>query len=284
MSGFVVGLLLGCKPQKELSVPTNTSRVGKPDPVRTQLSGQVFIVLENRETLKLSLVDIRLVDGKLAAGILDGRPSWPTADETSLRSEIVRVLPKLLPDSLTNNQNLIPFSLPSGAGWDKHLSALVKSSRVIQPLIQSTDSSLSEARELTTTAQAATQDDYIRAVAGHMSPDDRVAFIENNMKVYREISAKEGALEMLSYKLQHYSSVVDEAKSDFLKGLETATIRTVTTDVDGKFTIAIPSGEDRFIFAYVKRNTGNLQEEYMWLIPIEGGTEQTLVLANNNLL
>jgi hypothetical protein len=243
-----------------------------------EVSGEVFIVLQSRETIKMSLVDLYFVDDQHGAAVLHAPLTWTTNEMT---------LAKAMSDYLeedgwsTNN-----------TPWDKSLAVVTRSlekARAHQGKIESTrkDAKQQEREHKANVEIAISKRDLIRLLPSYKRNkewDANEEFRRKELVAALEAGYKDGRLELDNIRASIRVAVLDKIQSEFVNQLCKAASRSVTTDADGKFKAVIPGSSKFYILARSSRITPSGSENYLWLVPVSDEKAQRIVLSNNNQL
>ena len=254
-------------------------KVEKPQGVKTrEVSGEVFITLKSRETLKLSMVDIHVVDDTMAARILQTCPRWSTNELT-----LASILDGLLKDE--------PIWTTNNATWDKYFSAVCVALHRARSRLHDLESAKAEAKaeeatHKTNVALAESNRDLLRllpessrrkkwAANEQYRQTELMASIDSRVKASR-----------LSDDVWRARDRVEECarmQTQFLSELQIALAKTVTTDADGRFQTRTVGAGKLWLVALASRETANGSEEFVWVVPL-ADEQEPVSLCNNNLI
>jgi hypothetical protein len=241
---LVVVVFLGCKPA----------------PKTVTVSGQVFITLKNRETIKLSLVPVLLVESNSALDILHSVSS----------------------DFSNNIEGLVKQHDAVGALAESLRPRIAElSSQVVRFQRDAKDI---EDRQLDIRING-------RKFKGQQIESARAEFarLENESKTNRfNIDAANSELSKLRSELKRHEFSADELHRqiltprifDSVMDIDWPSVSKTTTDADGFFTISARSSKNLVLIAYAKRSLPNDTEDLFWLQPSKSGK---CLLHNGNL-
>ena len=256
---------------------TGCGKNSEPPPTNRQLNGEVFVVLESRETLKLSLVEVMLVNGTKANQMFE---SYGFTTNSALIA-------------LTTNEHLLGLS-PKRPTWTTIVPLLTKArSEAVDSHSEANreyEASLAKSQRHHEKAdQIAMQ---IRRQQTYKGKDEtRISYeIERNPEYKYEIGLANEAWKrrrVIEKSLDEYrntESFLDKLESQDWNYIKQVCIESrVKTDSDGRFSVDVPAKGDYFLWADVVRTIGGKMERLTWFIPITDEKVQKVILANDNL-
>lgn len=263
VAAYLCGALGGCDRTPSSSAPptANSTVNGGVFTKNVTISGQVFIVTQGGENVKLGLVRVAIADSKTVEDYRKTISDGINSTLSTAKTGITQAMPdyqaakdkydKLLPD-YTNAQNALQSAL--SANSVQYLDTLGEVLNV-------------------TSAQAANivkLDKQRAGIGAKLAPlhDDLVSKerIVNDL-----ISQQQG--EVGSSATSFIDSFPEEASTK--------------TDADGKFSLSVPAGSTYVIVAKASRSVGDDTEYYSWIVDVDLTTANdglTEMLSNDNLV
>jgi hypothetical protein len=237
---FLVTLLCCCFGCKKSPPPA--------DPTQT-INGQAFIVRADRETVKLSLLDIAVVE-----------ESETIARLNSIRDELDKAGPAL------REYYKARQSLPALVHFIEFQGNLLK---VKKDRLANTAKLANQGNANNYASDLAALRRDIKELEDKISA--RVSDHSNAMFTIEQLRPKSGILEHL-----------DDPNFIFKEPWKRVLGRT-TTDADGNFTITVKSTNRLCLVAATSRTILDNTEHYGWIVPAPASTNR-MFLSNNNLL
>ncbi|MBN2508113.1 MAG: hypothetical protein JXQ71_15610 [Verrucomicrobia bacterium] len=244
--------------------PENAERAEKPK----QIKGQVFIVQNNAQTVKLGAVQVRVLK---SSPELEQRIA-ARHDEAATNLLALRRTKEQLASQLRALKQTT----------EKHRSSTAEALRAIQLC----DENLYYAKE------------YIGAktnlVEGKLEARKYIleypALKKEKEALHESLAAKLGTLESDLAKLNQTLDSIDTAINrwqdlqTYFGQLPSGEVASTVTDSEGRFAVELPSN-GRFLFcAQSSRLVVTETEKYGWIVPLETTNESELILSNHNLL
>jgi len=232
---------------------------GKPD----RISGQVFIVKGEGETIKLGLVDISLIDEKQIVEWLAKKNAAFTNEVAARRATRLKAYHDL-------------------ASIDEERSHFRKTNREPCEIRLEKSGTLTKKITELLTGPARSAETVLADLARNRG---ELRVIEREMKEIESKGAQlDEAVEKAKAEFETAAARVEEFPSlrFYFGDFPTATVAETTTDADGKFTLSI-SKRGRFgILANAPRLFG---EHYCWFFWLpKNGSEKPVLLNNKNLI
>jgi hypothetical protein len=232
----------------------------KPD--QQKIEGQVFILLRGGETLKLSLVPIRLVDKQRYVARLNEH----TAIIDAKLSEIRKQVDAAEKDFQSVKSEMETLAVQLGTTRADFQNANSKATEVTKNLKASWSKFSPQQRE----------------VASQTAKDLNAKADE----FQRTLALQNFEYEKLKYKMEQMAG----DRSELGKKLERVKttpplfddlpiVKSVISDADGKFHLDVPPGQ-YVIFAESGREVGDKREKYEWVVPVK---ENPVLLNNANI-
>src|SRR5437867_2045050 len=75
-------------------------------------------------------------------------------------------------------------------------------------------------------------------------------------------------MQQIMAQAQNIAKYSKNIHSELLRQLESAMMKTVTTDSDGKFAVSVPGVGKFFLYSVVSRESASGTENYVWLVPL----------------
>jgi hypothetical protein len=241
-------------------------------PKQTTLSGQMFIVTQGAENVKLGDVEILLIEKSQAADFLQKKQPMIESEKTSRQKEAAIAAEdelKAIADNdsfLANNK----FS-PENGDYEPFLSNNYFKTNVECANIKSKAESL-----LKNYQNDSFQADEFQSLI--LKLEDAVILAG---------AEKKNALEDMESRVATAKARSEDfpVAEDFLKNFSPVVIQKTISDADGRFSFIYSRDSVLAIFAAARRMVLNKTEKYYWLInaPTNGESVQ-IFLSNNNLV
>jgi hypothetical protein len=284
------------------------------DQTRT-IDGQIFIRTEGGENIKLSLVNVGLFDQKAILQHLDDKskgaapvvayfePLLKEAEEAKRLADAADDLAgkadtavELASINKTDASAEVQAAIDAVGTEDKTDSPLAKVAR--EAGIPIDDDLAPISKHLKETEDAAS-DAIKRAkdrTGGNSTDSDQDPVTAANSAVDTAVKEIKDAAEKLSEKASAISAEVSNRATYPLSAIYYCSDlpepqQTTKTDADGKFTFKVPSGA-YVLVATSSRNAGvdvigdesfPRKEFYYWMVKVDASSDQTIMLANDNL-
>jgi peptidoglycan hydrolase CwlO-like protein len=266
VSFFIVNLLIIAACRR--STPTDIrSSKAQPNAQELSLTGQVFVTLKDRETVKLSLTNIYLLDLDQARSLginiqatRRKRIDEITGKKTSFQDQVASLQAQLAPLKERYNdadKQLLPL-----------YTAIVKWSADTYKAKQQTDFDANAYDEKRAKLQQAI--DQLHAITWKTQSECD--------KLNQKISELESSIEEIDKELP---SAADTTNYLDIKQLKP--ILKTTTDADGRYVIHLPGESAYAVAAYTERESAGVVEKYAWLLEIDPH-QSDLPLNNNNMV
>ena len=213
-------------------------------PAFTNINGQIFVALQNRETIKLSVIPVLLVESNTAATRLK-QISWLSfSNEVALELKYVRMTRRM--GSAGRQGVAVVRSMVEKRGNDIVMEDLMRQRK--------------------------------EALEGGGAPEmrfrnfgiseDELRRLDNGPALFERIGLDPRGASQTAF----YHQAFSEPWSGVLA--------TVITDADGKFSFRAPIDKNLVLIAYAMRKIGTKDEHYCWFVPVDS---QKLDLQLNNL-
>jgi len=231
-------------------------------PKQSSLVGQVFITLENRDTIRLSLTEVQFVEPEHAARFAE---QLRTRQDTKLASlEIHRqdITGRLAEIETT----LKPVLAEADAAADRLHEAIATLGRMQRDYERAPGNlnDLQKQSELLTKVQGLASD-----ARPLMSKVDRLS--EKRDELRKDL------------KLVEQSIIENSNPALFFESAALESVAKVTTDADGRFTVGFDVGKRLAVTAYADRTANGKTERYAWLVLPER-LDDAVMLNNRNML
>ncbi|MGD0815964.1 MAG: hypothetical protein ABSA83_20415 [Verrucomicrobiota bacterium] len=254
--------LIGCKPSE------------------TKITGQVFIVTQGAENVKLGAVEIVLIEKKQVVDYLRERKIDIDADIKNHKQELADALKSIETANVneaevSNQVERLVRAHPFGSSGLEVESGLVRAEashywvglEMAFGLVQASPQPQFEGGTIT-------EDAY--TVANNFAD-------QQNKKLkdaHEAVTSAELKADNLKEWLKHFPTT-----EDYLSGFQPVAIKKTLTDADGKFYITCPCDTGITLYAKAQRQVGYRAEHYYWLIGAPTHSESgPFILSNNNLI
>jgi hypothetical protein len=224
-------------------------------PKETALSGQVFIVAQGAENVKLGDVEILLIEKTQVINYLQTKQPVIESEMASKREELKQIQQGHVPDVLRTN-----------AAYAKALSESDKLQKQFDVQL---------ARMSQSTKDYSNNPERSDAVFSDAKAESKVIQI----KMQAALDQMNAAQSAVAASLQNYP-----APAHYFEGFSPVVAQKNLSDADGKFSFSYTQNKPLAIFASAQRMVLNKTEKYYWLIdaPIKSEKVQ-IFLSNNNL-
>ncbi len=230
-----------------------------------RVSGQVFIVQQNRETVKMSMVAVQVVNTRTANARLAERRIQARDNLTKLEAQQAKINLKL-----PYLQKLQPLLRTSASQKERLAQQAIELIRIYQNGATSTEIPEFYRKDYRTKLTGA-QASYSRAKSEYQ------AAVAQSDKTDSELERLESELKDVEARISYWSS-----PAIYFDTAWPNVIAETTTDADGKFMLELPSEGEFTITAHTSRLTTDGKESFGWLVPVRAGSGDIL-LNNNNL-
>lgn len=265
-------LLVGCKKQE----------AKKPEPEMVKLSGQVFIVLNNRETIKLSLVPIGIVPEQASRDIV---ATHKDREQKYSKAKADYEAAKLDRERAEGEAGKVGKRKSDAEDILKEkTSGLIRGQTMLQEAVEE----FKKGNPLRTAADVTEwQRDYHNAA--NRLVEWRKEIADTKLKITELTSDYGVAITNLSRAMDLELRAKDAlepfstGKKALWERLALKQILSVPTDADGKFSIQFPK-TNFCVVAYATRKTPGSKEdeEYFWFLPVTNAADPVM-LNNANL-
>ncbi len=245
----VIGLclvLIACEQKRERL--SESKELQQQQPVT--VSGQVFIVTDGRENIKLALVPVRVYDKDVYENLALANARYE-ADVLKWQAEAAAAEPeyKRLKETLKEKES--------------DVETLDKEIAKDEPLLARLETGTLEYNFVMKRLNITKQEKYRASLAVQETIDK---------------------LEPKAIQLAAIARALQKTRSEFIvKELDATPIAEPKSDVDGKFQLKLKPGSYYFV-AKASRRIAAKEETYNWVVPQTVGTEDTLVLLSNDNL
>ena len=287
----------------------------------TSIAGQVFIVTQSAENVKLGLISVLLIEERQITSHLAQRQIVLTHQILVLQqnlSEAEAHLAAARNDYGRFQSNRMSAFLAEKVERDRLSSELTEYSRTVMQYYDAS-SALSQkviagmdrisnaggpsevevlGRQLRETAarSEAAQARFDEAVADGKKKeiaakkqrrdelDAKLAILEQSLEA--ENSTLSAKLDIASQRFAEARDALAEFQSAafYLSGFDPAPAASAVTDADGKFTLSVPNKGRFAVFAKAQRQVGQKMENYVWLFWLPASLKTPLFLSNRNLV
>lgn len=231
-----------------------------------EVRGQMFLVLKDRQTVKLSLVEVRLLKDDSIRETFDRHRSEAVSRLLLLRSNMTRV---------SSSVAKLQYAANKKAEGDALQLELVNT--------------LNERIRLhTDTLRDPRLPDWFKKEAQESLASIRAEIANNAASERSRLSLYAKTVKDLQQNQIDLKAIVDEidylqAPETYLSTFSNNIVSRTTTDADGRFRVLFPEGGRFLLAASVKRFTGVTEEKFGWLVPVSAQDAGEVVLSNNNL-
>jgi len=236
----VVGMvgLVGCKPKE------------------TTLSGQVFIVTQGAENVKLGDVEILLIEKAQVVNFLQTKQPTIESEMASKQEDLKKI-----------QQGHVPGILLTNTAYAKALSDSDELQKKFDAQI---------ARMSQSTKDYGNNPD--RSDAVFSDAESQSGAIKTKMEA--ALDQMKAARSAVVASLENYP-----APANYFEGFSPVVIQRTLSDADGKFNFTYPQNKPLTIFASAQRMVLNKMEKYYWLIDAPANSDKVQIfLSNNNLV
>jgi hypothetical protein len=225
-------------------------------PKQTTLSGQVFIVTQGAENVKLGDVEILLIEKSQATDFLQKKQPDIDSEMASKQEDLKKI-----------EQGHVPSVLLTDSAYAKALSDF-------DELQKQSDVQL--ARMSQATKDYNNNPDHADAVSSEASAEaDSI-----QMKMQLVLDQMKAAQSAVIKNLENYP-----AAADYFEGFLPVVVQKTISDADGKFSFVYPRNKSLAVFASAQRMVLNKTEKYYWLVNAPTNAESVQIfLSNNNLV
>ena len=258
--------LIGCKPQE----------VKPPEKIQTTLSGQMFIVTQGAESIKLGDVEICLIEKSQVADFLRRKQAVIEAEITD-REIAVDAAEKKVALAQTNYESLFSANV-TNSDYLKMQDELEIISNEVVPL-EEKFRSLPEGSDEEKQALKEMSAKYSQKYELQQKMDvPRNALQTKIDELLHDEQTANSFLENAKTRLQNFPTSEDLA--DFLPVISQET----RTDADGKFSFVYDRNQALTVFATAQRKVLDKTEKYYWFVNAPTNAESVQIfLSNNNL-
>jgi len=222
-----------------------------PPPV--SVDGQAFIVTNGRDTIELSMMDIKLYPAEAVREFVEERQATIESTVLEMEEEFAQINSQV---GILGDQ-LVELKV------DQRERTLLR-----EELKEKTNSSLTPSAtkiELIEEQRKILQDERTA-----MAKIEEVTVQRNNL-MDQAVSLRD--------KIDKFKSAEAVFYGDF-----PAPVSTTTTNSEGKFSIQFEPGNDLILGAYAERKNGEITERYGWLIELGDTPPESLQLDNRSLI
>ncbi len=219
-------------------------------PKSVTLTGQVFIVTQGAENVKLGDVEILLIEKAQVTNFLQMKKLAIESEMASRQEELKKIEQGDVPDVLLTNAAYATASSECDEFQKKQEAQL----GILQQLIKNYN------------AQA--------------DSDASAAYDMFKSKAQSAMNQMRAAQSVVMSNLENYPT-----PADYFENFSPAVFQKTLTDADGKFSVTYPRDSALTIFAKAERVLGTKTEKYFWLVnaPTNSETAQ-IFLSNQNLI
>ncbi len=266
-------------------------------PKQTNLSGQVFIVTQGAENVKLGDVEILLIEKSQATDFLQKKQPTIETEMQSRQQELAVAKKDLEKAQADFNSFFANRPYEKTPDQIKVLSQLDANEKEIAALEQRADAISDQSSKIANNKTTYDNDANSDAASATITANgEKIDVLTEAMQPL--IDEDKALLEQLNEeetnKLKVAESVVSTAESrsnnsptaeDYFKDFSPIIIQKTLTDADGKFYISYPRNKVFSIFASAQRMVLNKTEKYYWLVNAPTNAESVQIfLSNNNLV
>jgi hypothetical protein len=230
------------------------------------IKGQVFLVLKNRQTIKLSLVEIRLLDAHSSGETFNRERA-----EAASRLAVLRPKRVALSSGVAELTQAVSRYADGDIAQKKLVAIFNERTQIATATIR--DPSMPEWFK-----QDARKDlTSIRADVAKNADTERLR-LSLKTRTVTLLQQAEAELKAVSVEIRRL-----ENPETYLSRFSGDVLARATTDTDGRFSIVLPAGERFLLAASVSRMTGGEEETFGWLVPVSPENPGEVVLSNQNL-
>jgi hypothetical protein len=224
-------------------------------PKETTLSGQVFIVTQGADNVKLGDVEILLIEKTQVTDFLHKKQPAIDSEIATKQQELTKL-----------EQGVVTVFLKTNADY-------VKAESEFDELQKQFDDQL--ARMNQAVKDYSNNPDHADAVSSDAEAKSKVIQLKMQSALDQMKAAKSAAMKSL----KNHPTAADYFE-DFLPVIAQKTI----SDADGKFSFVYPRDKSFAIFTSAQRMVLNKTEKYYWLVNTPANAESVQIfLSNNNL-
>jgi soluble cytochrome b562 len=239
-----------------------------------EIKGQVFIVLENRDTVKLSLTDVIAV---------------PTDDAQKYEKKALQARREAMAEIQSQIDSLLRSVEPDQRQLDQKREEMRRFSTQLQTLGNEIELWTDKTNQLIAGHSVKESDEEISKnlkAAMKRADEEGPALKTNALKVEAEAESLRLRLADAQQQLVKLKAQLESARNIaiYVEPEKISTGKTqVTTDADGHFKVTIPKQVSISLCAKATRKTPDGNESYAWLVPLPENQNQ-LDMNNANLL
>ncbi|HUA67020.1 MAG TPA: hypothetical protein VMA13_00610 [Candidatus Saccharimonadales bacterium] len=265
-------------------------------PKQTTVAGQIFIVTQGAENVKLGDVEILLVDKVQVADFLRKKQSAIESEIESRQRELA-VAKRALAEAQTNfDIALTNMSSDKAPAQLRLLSQMNTNEKLEQNLQRQIEALQNKDETILKNSALYSEADSDRANAIIKEDSDKIEALINQQTplVHEDIALLERWSEEETNKLELAKSAVSTAEArlgsyptteDYFQDFSPAVTIKVISDAEGKFSFSYPRAKSFTIFASAQRMILGKTETYYWLVDAPtGATSAQILLSNNNLV
>ena len=267
-------------------------------PKETTLTGQVFIVTQGAENVKLGDIEILLIEKSQAANFL--RDKLPTIkSEISYRQKKHETAKEELQKASSDYDS---FKTNGPATKPEYILMKDECDRLSQEyslLSSNLNAQIKKLNEIDHRRKPQSFNESAGNVLDHLSAgkacDEILAKMSNNLVIANPLKVKINAIdaslvktlaEALSRLNKANAMMIDYPTGDnYFADFPPSIIQRKLTDADGKFSFTYPRNSIFTIYAKAERMVGTKTEKYYWLVDAPNNLESAQIfLSNNNLV
>jgi hypothetical protein len=221
-----------------------------------EVSGELFLVLKSRETLKLSLVKVFVIN-----------------------------------DQIANTLFLSSTNFATGGKWDFQIRSFStdwararKDYEIMRGLYEKTDVKASELWELRKNLYSrrgaiySMRYGYEKAKAN----EENEKLIKDATEQYNDYSSQASNYKKETEEYKAKLTQIEVSRNGAFGLLQNASETSVLTDSEGRFSLTLDAGKKIFLFAHVQRELPGIIEEFGWLVQVGDEQKQKMLLSNHN--
>jgi hypothetical protein len=267
-------------------------------PKQTTLSGQVFIVTQGAENVKLGDVEILLVEKSQATDFLQKKQSAIDLEMASKEQDLTNTEQEVAAASgnLDKAQTYFDWFMVNkpyktnadrvkiSSQWDILLKQYIYQTNYVTRLVQNTNY---DENSMSTLTAAVNRREEIAGKLNSLNDEletiksDAIATEKEKLEALKANLVKANSNLATAEKSLTNSPTTEDYFSDFSPAIAQKTI----SDSDGKFSFSYPPDKSFAIFARAQRAILNKTETYYWLIDAPTGSKAfQILLSNNNLV
>ncbi len=228
-------------------------------PKHNEIKGQVYVVLKNGETIKLSVAEVLLYDALAMRTYLTNALRQASADMLRLNERHEAAIKER--DSLFQANTVLRGKRANVVAEEDALKSKQDAAKQRAQLVRNNKEALDTAR-----------------AAYYEAEKQASELVDSRLKLNSEIAKNETAVNQLKAEIKNLDEMIRDfdPNNDIFRGLPPPRT-TCRTDADGRFFFKVPADQKFWVVAQAARSVLENEEKYFWIVPADG--EQ--VLLNN---